>query len=60
MALNDNNIECNKAVLFDRVGYAGDNFARYSGDTITMAQTQCKSLRYFPASCACICTVACK
>ncbi|GAA6226296.1 pre-mRNA-splicing factor SLU7 [Lates japonicus] len=24
----------------DEVGYAGDNFARYSGDTITMAQTQ--------------------
>ncbi|KAK7922853.1 hypothetical protein WMY93_009755 [Mugilogobius chulae] len=24
----------------DEVGYAGDNFARHSGDTITMAQTQ--------------------
>ncbi|KAM7000346.1 pre-mRNA-splicing factor SLU7 [Tautogolabrus adspersus] len=24
----------------DEVGYAGDNFARYSGDTITMATTQ--------------------
>ncbi|KAG7283098.1 hypothetical protein CRUP_033044 [Coryphaenoides rupestris] len=24
----------------DEVGYAGDNFVRYSGDTITMAQTQ--------------------
>ncbi|XP_053179497.1 pre-mRNA-splicing factor SLU7 isoform X1 [Scomber japonicus] len=24
----------------DEVGYAGDNFARYTGDTITMAQTQ--------------------
>ncbi|KAM4732068.1 pre-mRNA-splicing factor SLU7 [Anableps anableps] len=24
----------------DEVGYAGDNFARYSGDTISMAQTQ--------------------
>ncbi|CAF99162.1 unnamed protein product, partial [Tetraodon nigroviridis] len=24
----------------DRVGYAGDNFVRYTGDTITMAQTQ--------------------
>lgn len=33
-------------VSFDRVGYAGDNFARYSGDTITMAQTQRKSIWY--------------
>ncbi|XP_028272422.1 pre-mRNA-splicing factor SLU7 [Parambassis ranga] len=24
----------------DEVGYAGDNFVRYSGDTVTMAQTQ--------------------
>lgn len=27
-------------ILSDRVGYAGDNFVRYTGDTITMAQTQ--------------------
>lgn len=32
-------------VLSDRVGYAGDNFARYTGDTITMAQTQRESQR---------------
>lgn len=25
-----------------RVSYAGDNFVRYTGDTISMAQTQCK------------------
>lgn len=29
-------------VLFCRVGYAGDNFVRYTGDTISMAQTQRK------------------
>jgi len=28
--------------LFYRVGYAGDNFVRYTGDTISMAQTQCE------------------
>lgn len=27
-------------VLFCRVSYAGDNFVRYTGDTISMAQTQ--------------------
>jgi len=31
-----------RLVLFCRVGYAGDNFVRYTGDTISMAQTQCK------------------
>lgn len=25
-----------------RVSYAGDNFVRYTGATISMAQTQCK------------------
>ena len=25
------------------MGYAGDNFVRYTGDTITMAQTQRKT-----------------
>lgn len=29
-------------VCFDRVVYAGDNFVRYSGATISMAQTQCE------------------
>lgn len=32
----------NDIVSFCRVGYAGDNFVRYTGDTISMAQTQCK------------------
>lgn len=32
----------NHTVLFCRVGYAGDNFVRYTGDTISMAQTQRK------------------
>lgn len=32
----------NHIVLFCRVGYAGDNFVRYTGDTISMAQTQRK------------------
>lgn len=36
-------LNCFWPVLSNRVGYAGDNFARYSGDTITMAQTQCES-----------------
>ncbi|XP_047210150.1 pre-mRNA-splicing factor SLU7 isoform X2 [Girardinichthys multiradiatus] len=30
----------NTGMNTDEVGYAGDNFARYSGDTISMAQTQ--------------------
>uniref|UniRef100_A0A672MS92 Pre-mRNA-splicing factor SLU7 n=1 Tax=Sinocyclocheilus grahami TaxID=75366 RepID=A0A672MS92_SINGR len=30
----------------DEVGYAGDNFVRYSGDTISMAQTQLFWKRY--------------
>ena len=35
-------------VLFflNRVSYAGDNFVRYTGDTISMAQTQCKCFLY--------------
>lgn len=31
---------CNTGLNPDEVGFAGDNFARYRGDTITMAQTQ--------------------
>lgn len=34
----------NNIILSCRVGYAGDNFVRYTGDTISMAQTQCKCL----------------
>uniref|UniRef100_A0AAY4CFS7 Pre-mRNA-splicing factor SLU7 n=1 Tax=Denticeps clupeoides TaxID=299321 RepID=A0AAY4CFS7_9TELE len=30
----------NTGKIPEEVGYAGDNFARYTGDTITMAQTQ--------------------
>lgn len=30
------------AVFSYRVSYAGDNFVRYTGATISMAQTQCK------------------
>lgn len=30
-----------------RVSYAGDNFVRYTGDTISMAQTQCKCLLFY-------------
>lgn len=37
----------NHIVLFCRVGYAGDNFVRYTGDTISMAQTQCKWVLLF-------------
>lgn len=43
LCLRGNDItNAENCVLFCRVGYAGDNFVRYTGDTISMAQTQRK------------------